>query len=311
MVLPNFLVIGAVKAGTTSLHHYLKQHPEIYMSPRKEPTFFAFEGARPDFRGPRKMKAPINSMAVTEIEEYCKLFQGVSGEKAVGEVSPQYLYIPRACERIQHYMPDARLIAVLRNPVDRAYSSFMHTIRQGIEPLTNFREALQAERERIQKNWGILWHYTAPGFYYVQLKCYFERFNRDRIGVYLYDDFHSNPAGLMKRIYGFLEVSESFTPNMSIKYNVSGVPKNRTLHALTLLTLNPLVVTILRSLVPDRFHELLMRNRDGFIWRSFNVNLRRQKLMPEIRTELLDLYREDIVKLEDLIQRDLSSWRSV
>lgn len=306
--MPNFLVIGAAKCGTTSLYHYLKQHPEIYMSPKKEPSFFAFEGRRPSFRGPGNMEAPINSMAVTRIEDYGDLFKGILYEKAAGEVSTAYLYIPRACERIRHYVPHARLIAILRNPADRAYSSFMNLIRQGIEPLTDFWEALEAEEDRIRKNFGILWRYKDPGFYYAQLKRYFDVFDSDNIKVHLYDELKSNAVGLMKSIYGFLGVSESFVPNVSIRYNVSGVPRSKLLHALTLSSLNSPVATAARRLVPKRFYYCLKRLRSSMIERSFNMNLRKRELAPEIRSRLLDLYRKDIVKLQDLIQMDLSSW---
>jgi len=98
VTLPNFFVIGAGKSGTTSLWRYLEQHPEVYMSPIKEPKFFAFEGGVPDFRGP---KTP---WAVTDLEAYRALFAGVSEEKALGEASAYYLYTEEAPERIRHHV---------------------------------------------------------------------------------------------------------------------------------------------------------------------------------------------------------------
>src|SRR5215218_4707583 len=123
MTMPNFLIIGAGKSGTTSLYHYLGQHPEVFMSPMKEPKFFCFEGERPNFRGPGDDEE-INRKCVTTIDAYRALFDGVACEKAVGEASSMYLYYPKAPERIDHHVAGVRLIAVLRNPVDRAYSSY-------------------------------------------------------------------------------------------------------------------------------------------------------------------------------------------
>ena len=141
MVMPNFLVIGAAKAGTTSVYEYLKQHPQIWMSPLKETNFFALEGETLNFRGPGDQDY-INRFSITKIEDYLNLFQGVSNQVAIGEVSPLYLYSLKAPERIRHYTPDTKIIIILRNPVDRAYSSFLHLIRDGREQIRNFAQAL-------------------------------------------------------------------------------------------------------------------------------------------------------------------------
>src|SRR5215210_1748036 len=156
-MLPNFLVIGAGKSGTTSLYHYLRQHPDVYMSPVKEPLFFAAEGGRIRFPGPdgRMISRAANPGAVTRMKDYRALFAGVSGKKAVGEASPQYLYTPEAPLRIKHYVPEAKLIAVLRNPVERAYSAFLHRTRLGREPLADFSEALRQEDSRMREGWGL------------------------------------------------------------------------------------------------------------------------------------------------------------
>ena len=129
MTMPNFLIIGAMRAGTTSLYHYLKQHPQVYMSPVKEPRFFALEGEKPDPGRPTDER--LMNHSITDIEAYRALFQAVSKETAIGEASPLYLYSPKAPERIRHYIPDAKLIAVLRDPVERAYSHFLDIFMTG------------------------------------------------------------------------------------------------------------------------------------------------------------------------------------
>jgi Sulfotransferase family len=174
MTMPNFLIIGAGKAGTSSLYQYLKQHPQIYMSPIKETNFFALEGQDLNFADPRDR---INKYSITKIEDYYAQFEAVSNETAIGEASPLYLYEPKAPEQIQHYIPDVKLIAILRNPVDRAYASFLYLHREQRESLEYFSEALDAEPSRIQNNYPWIWHYKNLGFYAEQLQRYFEKKN--------------------------------------------------------------------------------------------------------------------------------------
>jgi hypothetical protein len=299
MTMPNFLIIGAAKAGTTSLHHYLRQHPEIYMAgPKKELRFFALEGEKLDFRGPGDQKAL--RFSITDVEAYRRKFDGVSDEKAIGESSPLYIYSPKAPGRIAHYIPDAKLIAVLRNPVERAYSCFLHLVRDGREPLDDFSQALREEEARIERNYEPGWHYKEGGFYYAQLSRYFGLFDRQRIRVYLYEDWKADPTGVLGDIFEFLEVDKRFVPDMSVRHNVSGVPRNKTLHAL--LTKSSPIKAGIKPLIPTRFRKLVWTNLK-------NRNLREPpSLSPEVRGQLIETYREDVLKLQALIGRDLSRW---
>jgi hypothetical protein len=296
VTMPSFLVIGAAKSGTTSLYHYLAQHPDVFMSPVKEPKFFALEGERPSFRGPGDAEAD----AVTTLEDYRALFEGVNGESAVGEASPLYLYLEKAVGRIKHHVPEAKFIAVLRNPVDRAYSSFLHKVRDGRETTTDFAEALASEERRIREGWAYGWHYKRRGFYHEQLNRYYEAFGREKVRVYLYEDLRRDPRGLLRDAYGFLGVDETFVPDLSLEHNVSGIPKNRLVHSL-LRGRNP-VKAALKPLLPEGLRKKL------------TVDLQRRNLEkappipPEVRRELVEEYREDVLKLQGLIDRDLSGW---
>lgn len=294
--MPNFLIIGAAKSGTTALYQYLKQHPQIYMCPVKEPQFFAFEGEKLDFRGPG---ITINEIAVTDTKSYCKLFDGVSNEVAIGEASTTYLPTSRASKRIKYHIPDAKLIAVLRNPVDRAYAAFMHAVRDGREPITNFDEALQAEEDRIKNNWGFLWRYQSLGFYSEQIRSYFDSFKQGQIKVYIYDDFTNSPSKVLQNIFQFLEVDDKFVPNIAAKYNVSGIPRNRKLHEF--LRKPTPVKSVVKSLpIPVR-----QRIKVYIIDRNLAPKL---QLFPKIRGQLISVFREDILKLQEIIQKDLSGW---
>ena len=297
MIMPNFLIIGTGKAGTTSLYNYLQQHPQIYMSPHKEPRFFAFEGESIDFRGPGDL---TKTKFVTDIENYRALFKGVRNEKAIGESSVCYIYIPKAPQRIQYHIPNAKLIVILREPVERAYSNFLHLVRAGMEPLTDFAQAMSAEQERILNHWSHRWHYRQKGFYYAQLKRYFDRFDRNQIKVYLYEDLQSNSISLMQDMFRFLGVDDTFVPDTSQKHNVSGIPRNKAMHKF-LKSSNP-IRGILRPLLPSKL-------RLGLRTSLVNLNLRKKpQLLPEVRRQFIAEYREDILKLQDLIQRDLSKW---
>ena len=180
----------------------------------------------------------------------------------------------------------------------------MHLIRDGREPITDFAKALKKEHERIQNNWGPIWHYTQGGMYYQQVKRYLDAFERTQIKIYLYDEFNAEPVTVLTDIFQFLDVTDDWLPDMSVRHNVSGVPKSRRfqefLHTL-LLKPNP-VKTISRLVIPEQVR-----------WRATtavrNLNLIRSSLSPEMRHRLTEeQFREDILKLQDLLARDLSHW---
>ncbi|MEQ9359219.1 sulfotransferase family protein [Coleofasciculus chthonoplastes] len=307
MTMPNFLIIGAMKSGTTSLYNYLKQHPQIYMSPVKEPKFFALEGEKlyPGYQENQTFEwrgsgGLTRIEGIRDIEIYRQLFTEVSQEKAIGEASPLYIYIPKAVERIKYYIPEAKLIAILRHPVDRAYSHFINWVQRELEPYNStFLQVLEEEEWRIQNNWSPLFHYKHRGFYYIQLQRFFSAFPGDKIRVYLYEDLQETPLNLVQDIFRFLNVDDSFIPNLQNKSNVSKIPKNKRFHKL-ITQANPMK-TILKPFVPKRMRDRLKTNLQA-------KNMIKPKLSPELRKQLIEDYRDDIIKLQDLIHRDLSPW---
>jgi hypothetical protein len=297
MRMPNFLIIGTMKAGTSSLYHYLKQHPEIFMSPIKEPHFFAFEEGIL-FAGPGDHK--LRPRQITNVEAYRNLFTGATDEKAVGEASTSYLYSPTAPACIRNHLPEAKLIAILRDPVERAYSNYLYWARRGYEPLTDFWQAIQAEQTRIRENWAPEWHYFSRGLYHRQVERYVNVFSRSQIRIYLYDDLVANAPGLMQDIFRFLDVDETFVPDVSVRYNLGGLPRSKALKGL-LARLHP-VTSIFKPLLSEELRQRLKKAIKRW-------NLREAPpLSEEVRTRLRGLYREDILRLQDLIQRDLSKW---
>jgi len=303
MSLPNFLIIGAAKAGTNALYHYLRQHPQIYMSPWKEPKFFAFETeADLGFRAANGRDAPVNASVILDQTAYEELFDDArDGELARGEASTHYLYVEKSPGRIKTLIPDARLIAVLRNPVDRAFSSYQHLVRDELEPL-DFGAALDAEPQRIAEHYAYLYRYTDMGFYSQQLERYEKTFPENQLCVLLYDDLRSDPEGTCRRIFSFLGVDEDFVPDMSGEYNRSGVPKNRFMHRL----LNPSAPMKRRlwNVTPRFARERLLDAQTKIV----NRNLQRQTMPEPERDRLRGVFREEVGRLEARLDRDLSHW---
>lgn len=302
MPIPNFLIIGTAKAGTSSLYHYLNQHPQIYMSPVKEPRFFAPELYTEHCKDPYREGAKQHRDVPMSFEEYCQLFEGAVNEVALGEASTEYLYMPKTPERIQQHIPSAKLIAILRDPAERAFSAFCYQLRDGCEKLT-FEQALAAESQRITENkWWPGWHYKQSGFYYEQLKRYFQVFDPSQIKVYLHDELSADPTSVVKDIFRFVGVEDDFTPTLTRK-NVSGIPQNRFLHSL--MTRNNPLKAAVKPFLPDGLRQRVAQN-------IHQQNMQaKPTLSPEIRHTLVEDYRQDILNLQDLLQRDLSKWLAV
>lgn len=297
--MPNFIVLGAGKAGTQSIYNYLMDHPSIYMSPTKETNFFALYGQPPDFQGPPD---PINRYSISDLNKYRAQFAGVTTETAIGEISPLYLYSPKAPRRIQETLPAVKLIVMLRNPVDRAYSCYLFLRARLAENILDFEEALKAEQERINKKWPWPWHYKNLGFYHQQLQRYYELFSPEQIKVYFYEDFRADNVGTMQDMYRFLGVDDTFVPDVSLQYNFSGLPKNKALQYV-LTGPNP-IQTALKPLLPTKFRRKL-------ISQVKKKNLTKPSLSPEVRRQLVAAYKDENIKLQKLLNRDLSHWLQV
>jgi len=300
--MPNFLVIGAAKCGTDSLCDYIGQHPDIYMCPNREPNFFVAEGQGDiPYRGPGDREALRQwDMWVSSLERYQVLFAGASDEKAIGEGTTWYLYDERAPARIRHHIPQAKLIAILRNPADRAYSAHNMLLRDGREAIRDFAQALAAEDERVRAGWEPMWHYRRVGFYSNQLKRYYELFDAAQIHVVLYDDFNARPGDVLRDLFRFLQVDDQFEPDTSERHNVSLVPKYQTFHRL--IAGQNLLKAAAKTVLPVGFRQRIKGN-------LVSRNLSRPELLPtEIRQHLIEVFRSDILDLQTLIGRDLTRW---
>ncbi|MBM3231707.1 sulfotransferase, partial [Candidatus Peregrinibacteria bacterium] len=190
--------------GTTSLHQYLSQHPDIFMLPQKETNFFAQDSA-----------LCLIDRTVRSEQEYKELFNDAGGATAVGETSPAYLAVPDSPKLIKKLIPDVKLIVILRNPIERAYSHYLMRRRQGKEFRTTFEECLAVDDLDPARS------YKSRGFYGQQLERYLKEFSMEQMKIFLYEDFLKDALRVVHEICTFLGVDPAFTPDMKEKYNVN------------------------------------------------------------------------------------------
>jgi hypothetical protein len=292
MTMPNFIVIGAPRAGTTALWHMLRQHPQIYMSELKEPRFFAYEGGWSEHGDDGRLVGAAET--VTKLPDYEALFDRVHDEHAIGEASPVYLYSQRAPQRIAHYVPDARLVAVLRQPAERAYSHFVYNRARSWESLDNFAAALACEDERVEHGSSPVLHYRRQGFYHSQLQRYGEWVRAGRIRVFLQEELLAHPQQVMEEIARFLDLENVIIPGSSDLHNVSGSARG----------------AVGQNLVSSsrRFERLRSRVPPGVKRRLWSLVRRPSRDDRDLILRLTKGYRDDIARLEALLDRDLTDW---
>ncbi|NEQ86410.1 MAG: sulfotransferase domain-containing protein, partial [Moorea sp. SIO2I5] len=202
------------------------------------------------------------------------------------------------------YLPDVKLIAILRNPIDRAYSDYLMHVREATDVAGKVQPLSEQLKFRSKGSFTL-----KKGLYSSQLSHFFETFNRDKIKVYLYDDLCKNPVALIQDMYRFIGVDETFIPDISKKAQVAQVPKVKLVNDL-LRKQNPfrtMVASGLKFILPPEVRQTV---RSALI--NMNSTDKRQAaLSKQERQQLLEFYRDDILKLQDLIQRDLSVWLTV
>ena len=240
--LPNFFVVGAPKAGTTSLYHYLDQHPQIYMSPIKEPNYFASE-VRPDNFSEELQQQISHEMhtlqeylrspmwekrfggILQEWEDYLRLFQNVNGEKAIGEASVCYLWSRTAAANIFSRIPDAKIIMILRDPAERAFSQYLHALGMGLVR-KSFREEIQTSLRHNDGKFRVLSSFLEFGLYYEQVKRYLELFAIRNVCIHVFEEYQEQPAKVLREIFHFLSVDCSVVPHTSRKHLEARIPRS-------------------------------------------------------------------------------------
>jgi len=285
---PNFLIAGASKAGTTSLHEYLAQHPDVFMSSFKEPNYF------------------VPGYGYDKWEDYLGLFSSARGEKAVGESSTGYLYCKESPSWIKSVLGDVKIILILRNPARRAASLYWWMVREGYEDAPTFSRAVELESLRAQDPKFRLncpqfypdYLYYATGLYSKQARRYLEIFGRENVRIYIFEEFAKAPVAVCRDIFDFLGVNPEFEPTIAV-HNEGRLPASTRLQFW------------LRNRAPRYLRLLPGRLRRKFLAQLMAFNTQRGSTPipdPLIENRLLERYRDDIRELERILDRDLSFW---
>jgi len=287
---PSFLILGAPKAGTTALYRWLEQHPQVYVPSNKQPHFFS--GLRPGFCGPGDDL--FNRDLVTDEAAYRALFRPAGDRPARGEASPFYLYCAEtAAPRIRAAIPDCRLVVLLREPVGRAYSGYLHLVRDGRER-GSFAEALAAEPERLRRGWEPLWAHRELGRYGYQLGIVLRHFPAAQVGVWTYEELSREPAAMFAAVCRFIGVDDGFVPEFT-HHNTGGAPRHPALHAALVWLRVPHVA---KAVLPERLAQWVVSRY-----------LQHRPPPAEQAAALRAFYRPDLLQLQQSFPgRDFGPW---
>lgn len=304
MARPNFFIIGAPKCGTTTICVNLKRHPEVYLPAVKEPRYYLNQSFKD---GAVQRGLPV----IRTEKEYLSLFDNVAIEKAIGESSPTYLFCEDTPKLIHSDVPRAKIIAILRQPAERAYSAYNSARMFGAEKSRSFEEAFKCDMELTEAGAGRYYGHYCGRSYNESLARWFKLFDRERIKVYLYDDLKANPAELLKNICQFLEVDDVISRN-PVLANSTGNPTRTPLGFL--LKLSKTSQTKSMRTTVKRLAELIGAGSllESSYYRVWNANIvKSEPIPPELKRKITGYFRADILKLQDLIERDLAHWLEV
>jgi len=218
---PNFIIAGFPKCGTTSLHHYLSEHPQIFMPSQKELHFFTYEILSKLKNGPKD--GAVKKTQIQDSKKYLDFYRNVKNEIAVGDASPSYINYPNQFLKIKEYLEDPKFIIVLRDPINRAYSNYLHLKREQRETLT-FKEAVNRENKRIKDKYSDFWYYKFNSTYYDKILKAKETFKE--VLIITSEELNENHEATMKKVYKFLDVDCNFiTKRKSNRFNKGGYYK--------------------------------------------------------------------------------------
>lgn len=297
-ILPNFLIIGATKCGTTSLSEYLKQHPDIFISEAKEPRFLTSQVVQFPLRGIKSHE--VEAWYVKNYDDYVDLFKNAT-QKAIGEASADTIYYYKdVIPVIKKYLGSPKIIIVLRDPVKRTFSAYQHLVRDEREPLS-FDEALNEEKNRIADNWDPLYHYTECSLFHDSVKAYLESF--DDVLVLLNEQLYKEPDAVFKQIFDFLEVDNTVKIDTEVQYNMSGVPKLKIINRLLSKenSLKNFFRPLIRTVLPEKA-------RRKIVYTISKRNLQKQTIDEKSKERLTAYFKGDVEKLSTLLGKDLSHW---
>jgi len=290
---PNFLVVGGEKCGTTSLYFYLRQHPQAFV-PSKDSFFFNPETV--------KTRTEANPRFYSR-EEYAAIYSVRESRAALarGEVASSYLmHFQEVIPRIKRLLGDIRIVIILRNPVERAYSHYMHYVKD-LRETRSFMEAIESElqdKDQLPVNR----HFFNCGLYYEPVRRFLDEFSA--VKILLFEDLIGDTEATLRDLYRFLGIDEEFKIANVDSFNVSGYPRNRLLHWIFFKP-NRFKLGIKKAIIKTGLGEDRVT---AMIEKCRRSNLEKRAMSLDARARLTELYRPEIARLEDLLGRDLSVW---
>lgn len=291
--IPNFVLIGAAKAGTTSLHRWLAQHPDVFVPRQKELHFFAAPWLRENCKGPGDARTLQDIPA--DWDAYRAHYAAAGGRRAIGDLSPSYFAWWPSRDAIRDRLGRPKVVLALRDPVEKAYSQYMHLVRDGREMLS-FADALAAEESRARQGYGALWRYIGSVLYAEPTERFLEAFGPDRVRIIFFEDLVRDPQGTMRDLLTFLEVDPAVPIDTASVSNRSGAPKSR---ALALVLNNPGMRRVARSLLPGP-----LVTRLGARATALNTGVK-PELDPSSRALIEERVAADTARLARLVGREL------
>jgi hypothetical protein len=280
---PNLFIVGAAKAGTTSLYHYLAQHPDVYMAPMKEPHFFS--QIRPD------PKLAAFFPHVTNEVAYLSLFTAARAEKVRGEASTSYLSHPGVAGAIRRRCPGAKIVIMLRDPLDRAYSNYWNDVREGIEH-RSFAEAVSEELAGPPGRWGVSSLYVDGGFYAERVERYLKLFNGNVLGLF-FEEFVADVPGTLQAVFAFLDVDTGWAARVEPEvHNPFALPRN-------VVGRRVLGSGTARSLA----RILLPRSVRAYGRSRLVISAEKPPMDTDVRRVLLKIYESDVLRLTEVVGR--------
>ena len=283
----DFFIVGAPKAGTTSLYHYLSEHPQVEMSSQKEPDYFSDKAINE--QGMYYGKNRINTL-----DKYESLF--VQKESVVyGEASVSYLFYENVPEDIKKYNPNAKIIIMLRNPIERAFSHYLMDYRLGL--ISDSFENVLAKKSKHKNAHLFYQQYIEVSKYAKQIQRYLDFFKKDNILFIDYEDFKKNVSKTVDQVYNFLHISTEFAADINTKHNTFTMPKNKVIRLIYSFV-------FLRKILTFLFPTYLVKNIRVLLFKSD----KKPELLKETRSLLSIIFNDDIKKMEEVLAKNYSKW---
>ena len=294
---PNFIIAGFPKCGTTSLHHYLEEHPEVYMPTQKELHFFTCNILSKLNKGPND--AIVKKTQINSSEKYLNFYKSVRNEIAIGDASPSYINYPSQFKKIKEYLNDPKVIIILRDPIDRAYSNYLHLKREHRETLT-FEEAIFKEDERKTNKYSDFWYYKFNSTYYDKIIKAKETFSN--VLILTSEELSNNGEATLKNVYKFLEVDDTFKLKRKLNNFNKGGHFKENIFTKIIFQPSTLKNLIKKFIKPTPFLKIIISK----IANIFSI--KPQKIDDESLKYLKKYFRKEVEKLETL-NIDTSKWR--